>query len=97
MPFLESFFHFLKTIKIPGFQGLPFYDVLTFFFQRFSESELQTRARAIAFSLFLAIFPTIIFLFTLIPYVPIEDFQIQVLLLLKEFLPASTYDAAYSQ
>jgi membrane protein len=96
IPLLATFFRFLKSIKIPGFQGLPFYDVITFFFQRFSESELQTRARAIAFSLFLAIFPAIIFLFTLIPYVPIENFQIQVLLLLKDFLPSSTYDAAYT-
>lgn len=96
IPFLESLFVFIKKIKLPGFQGLPIYDVLTFFFQRFNESELQTRSRAIAFSLFLALFPTIIFLFTLIPYVPLENFQIQVLLLLKEFLPSSTYDAAYT-
>lgn len=96
IPFLEKLFHFIKSIKLPGFQGLPLYDVLVFFFARFNESDLQTRARAIAFSLFLALFPTIIFLFTLIPYVPLENFQIQVLLLLKDFLPASTYDAAYT-
>lgn len=96
IPVLQTVYHFVKSIKLPGFQGLPLFDVLTFFFQRFSESELQTRARAIAFSLFLALFPTIIFLFTLIPYVPLENFQIQVLLMLKNFLPASTYDAAYT-
>src|SRR5688572_15780448 len=95
IPLLERIFKFIKSIKLPGFQGLPVYDVLTFFFLRFNESELQTRSRAVAFSLFLAIFPTIIFLFTLIPYVPLENFQIQVLLLLKEFLPSSTYNAAY--
>jgi membrane protein len=96
IPLLESLFRFIKSIKLPGFKGLPLYDVLVFFFARFAESDLQTRARAIAFSLFLALFPTIIFLFTLIPYVPLENFQIQVLLLLKDFLPASTYDAAYT-
>ncbi|MEP7263011.1 MAG: YihY/virulence factor BrkB family protein [Bacteroidota bacterium] len=96
IPLLQSIYSFVKSIKLPGFQGLPLFDVLTFFFQRFSESELQTRARAIAFSLFLALFPTIIFLFTLIPYVPLENFQIQVLLMLKNLLPASTYDVAYT-
>jgi membrane protein len=96
IPLLETLFQFVKSIKLPGFQGLPLYDVFNFFYRRLNESELQTRARSIAFSLFLALFPTIIFLFTLIPYVPIENFQIQVLLLLKEFLPTSTYDAAYT-
>jgi membrane protein len=96
IPLLESLFHFIKSIKLPGFKGLPLYEVMVFFFQRFNTSELQTRAQAVAFSLFLAIFPTIIFLFTLIPYVPLENFQIQVLLLLRDFLPASTYDAAYT-
>jgi membrane protein len=96
IPFLEKVFHFIKTIRVPGFNGLPIYDVVLFFGHRFSESDLQNRSRAISFSLFLALFPTIIFLFTLIPYVPIENFQVQVLLLLKEFLPSSTYEAAYT-
>ena len=96
IPLLEKFLEFVKTITLPGFNNVPLFDVVVFFLKRFTENDLQTRARAIAFSLFLAIFPTIIFLFTLIPYVPIENFQLQVLQLLKEFLPSSTYEAAYT-
>lgn len=96
IPFLKRILDIIKTITIPGFNKIPIYDVIIFFLKRFNENELQTRARAIAFSIFLAIFPAIIFLFTLIPYIPIENFQLQVLQLLQEFLPSSTYESAYS-
>lgn len=82
-----------QHLRLPGFEGLPLYDVLSFFFKRLSEGELQTRARSLAFSLFLAIFPAIIFIFTLIPYIPIPSFPDKLLLLISEFLPASTFEA----
>jgi membrane protein len=52
------------------------------------------RAGAVSFSLFMALFPAIIFIFTLIPYVPIEGFQDRIFLALQEILPRSAYDAA---
>ena len=64
IPFLEKTFELIKTITIPGFNNIPIYEVIVFFLKRFNENDLQTRARAVAFSLFLTIFPTIIFLFT---------------------------------
>jgi membrane protein len=84
----------LRKISLPGFEGMHLYEVGDFFLQRIKEGELQTRARAIAFSFFLALFPTIIFIFTLIPYIPIPAFPEKLLLLIKEFLPSSTYEAA---
>ena len=87
---------FVTKIKVPGFEGLPLYDVAVFFFRRFKEGELQTRARSLAFSFFLAMFPAIIFLFTLIPYIPLNNFQDTLLELIKSFLPASTFEAAHS-
>lgn len=84
----------LRKISLPGFEGMHLYEVGDFFLQRLKEGELQTRARAIAFSFFLALFPTIIFIFTLIPYIPIPAFPEKLLLLIKEFLPSSTYEAA---
>lgn len=84
----------LRKISLPGFEGMHLYEVGDFFLQRLKEGELQTRARAIAFSFFLALFPTIIFIFTLIPYIPIPAFPEKLLLLIKEFLPSSTYEVA---
>lgn len=81
-----------KTFSLPGFEGVALYNVGTFFFHRFATSELQTRSRALAFSSFLALFPTIIFIFTLIPYIPIENFQDRVLALIQTLMPANTYE-----
>lgn len=92
---VEWIFNNSKKISLPGFEGLPIYDVLDFFVKRLREGEIQTRARSLAFSSLLALFPAIIFIFTLIPYIPIESFQDRLLLLIKDFLPASTYEAAH--
>jgi membrane protein len=83
-----------KRLRLPGFEGLPLYDVLHFFLQRLTESELTTRARSLAFGFFLALFPTTIFIFTLIPYIPIPSFPDKLLSLISDFLPASTFAAA---
>lgn len=81
-----------KRLVIPGFEGLPLYNVLTFFFKGITEGAISLRASSMAFSFFLAIFPSIIFLFTLIPYVPIDNFQVELLLLLKSFMPTAAYE-----
>lgn len=82
-----------KSLRLPGFEGIPLFDVGQFFSQRLKEGEIQTRARSMAFSFFLALFPAIIFIFTLIPYIPIQNFQDQLLSLIQALLPSSTYDA----
>ena len=82
-----------KKIVLPGFQGLHLYDVAIFFIQGLNEGALTMRASAVSFSFFLAIFPSIIFLFTLIPYIPIANFQEQLLGLMKSFMPHNAYEA----
>ncbi|MEP7168928.1 MAG: YihY/virulence factor BrkB family protein [Bacteroidota bacterium] len=94
LPFIKSLIELAKKIRLPGFQGLNIYDVSIFFFGHLTEREVQSRARSIAFSFFLALFPAIIFLFSLIPYVPIDGFQDQLLLLIKELMPSNTYEAS---
>lgn len=39
-----------KAIIIPGFQGLPLYDVVLFFFQQINKIGLNQRAAAISFN-----------------------------------------------
>ncbi len=96
LPIVKRLIQLATKIKLPGFEGLPFIYVAQFFVQRFKEGELQTRAQSLAFSFFLALFPAIIFLFTLIPYIPLNNFQETLLEIIQTFLPASTYDAARS-
>ncbi len=81
-----------KKIIIPGFDGMPLYDVLEFFITGIQKNSLSTRAASLAFRFFLALFPFIIFLVSIIPYLPIANFQEQLLELLKQLLPENAYD-----
>ena len=53
---------------------------------------LIARARGMAFSFMLSMFPAIIFTFTLIPYIPIPDLKDQVMDSLGDVLPQSMYE-----
>jgi membrane protein len=66
-PRLKRFLQWAKTKSLPGFFGVPIYDVAWFFYRELQKQDLFVRANAIAFSFFLSLFPTIIALFTLIP------------------------------
>lgn len=82
-----------KTITFPGLDGMALYDVMVFFWRSIVDGALSTRASAIAFSFFMAMFPAIIFLFTLIPYIPISNFQDELFLLIKDMVPQNAFMA----
>ncbi|MGB0887313.1 MAG: YihY/virulence factor BrkB family protein [Vicingaceae bacterium] len=87
---------FSKKIVLPGFDGLSIYEVLSFFIAGIQKNSLTTRASSLAFRFFLALFPSIIFLFSLIPYIPIENFKIQLFELIRGMLPGDAYEMASS-
>jgi len=78
-----------------GFKGLSIYDVTIFFWKGLMEGAITTRASSLAFNFFLAFFPAVIFLFTLIPYIPIDGFQETLMELLASVLPESTNKIAF--
>jgi membrane protein len=80
-----------KRVSFIGFDGVPIYDVVAFFVRGLVRGSITTRASAVAFDFFVAIFPSIIFLFTLIPYIPVDNFQEQLLQLVEELLPITTF------
>lgn len=82
-----------EKVSLPFFDGVPLYDVALFFWRSIVDGSITTRASAIAFSFFIAFFPAIIFLFSLIPYIPIENFQTELLQLIEEIVPQSTHAA----
>lgn len=69
---LEKFVVRMKTSTLPGFDKIPIYDVATFFLKEIKRDQLPLRSSAISFNFLLAIFPSIIFLFTLVAYIPIS-------------------------
>ena len=80
-----------KEASIPGFNGVPVYYVIKFFISGAKNGYLATRASAIAFNFALAIFPTMLFLFTLIPFIPVENLQLELLELIQDFLPQNAF------
>ncbi|NQV14203.1 YihY/virulence factor BrkB family protein [bacterium] len=81
-----------KRVSFPGFDKVPVFNVALFFYRGIRDGAITTRAAAVAFSLILAFFPAIIFLFTLIPMIPITNFQSELLLLIQSIVPVSTYE-----
>jgi len=84
-----------KKIILPGFKGMNLFEVASFYFEGIEKGAIKTRASSIAFNFFLAFFPALIFLFTLIPYIPINDFQEILLQLLSDVLPPSTNESFF--
>ena len=81
-----------KKIKVPGLKGMSLYDVLKMYIIGIVQGALTTRAGGIAYSFFMAIFPFLLFIFTLIPYIPIDNFQVELLSIITDILPPKTYD-----
>mgnify|MGYP003668060270 FL=1 len=82
-----------KKIKIPGLEGMSLYDVIEMYIIGIVEGALTTRAGGIAYSFFMAIFPFMLFVLTLIPFIPIEGFQEGLITLISEILPPKTFNA----
>jgi membrane protein len=86
--FVENFTH---SIVFPGFNGMSLYDVIVFFIRGIKKGAITSRASSFSFNFFLAVFPAIIFFFTIIPYIPISGFQDTLLELLRDFIPEKVY------
>ena len=72
------------------------YDILFFFYKGVKQGAITTRASSLAFNFFLAFFPSIIVLFTLIPYIPIVDLQETLMELITTILPPHTNEIAFA-
>jgi len=85
--FYRAFTGWTKQIHPPGFGTLSLYAVIVFFVEEFLQGSIANKASSLAYSFMLAIFPGTIFLFTLIPYIPIHNFQDKLLGLATLVLP----------
>lgn len=84
--------NFLRRVRFPGTR-LPLLTVLINFFKCFTKGRTIDRAAGVAFNFFVALFPLVLFFFTMIPYIPIPHLYERVMMLLTEFLlPSGTLD-----
>lgn len=84
-----------KKIILPGFDGVPLYDVIVFFYEEIKKEGLNERAAAIAYNFIMAIPPTCLFLFTLIPnlpFIPTKTIKIQLHEIITDIIPAKTHN-----
>ena len=93
---LRNWYHkddnFLKRVRFPGTK-LPLLDVLSDFVKLFTKGRTIDRAAGVAFNFFVALFPLLLFFFTLIPYIPIPHLYERVIMLINEFLiPSGTLE-----
>ncbi|MCK0131263.1 YihY/virulence factor BrkB family protein [Flavobacteriaceae bacterium F08102] len=96
LPIIGWLLSLLQKFKVPGLEGMSVYDVLKMYGIGILQGALTSRASAVAFSFFMALFPFALFILTLIPYVPIEGFQSGFLDFIFQSLPPSTYEAVNS-
>lgn len=93
LPILKQIVDWTKMYAAPGFSGVPIYYIAKFIYDEAQKDNLTMRANSIAFSLFIAIFPTIIFLFTLLPHIPIvQDYVLVIDRNLKSVLPDNAHE-----
>ena len=96
IPIIKNFVEFLKKIKPNFFYGFSFYDVLRMYVIGIARGALSSRAGSISFSFFMAIFPFILFILNLIPFidlipiVTIENFDKTLLSYIDFFIPSET-------
>ena len=83
-----------KKIILPGFSGIPLYDVVRFFIQQVQKTSLNERAASIAFNLLMAIPPACIFLFTLIPFLPLKGLMNEMYDLIRDLIPGENNNAS---
>ncbi|MBK7029377.1 MAG: YihY/virulence factor BrkB family protein [Bacteroidales bacterium] len=82
-----------RSLILPGFDGMPLYDVAEFFIKGLKKGAISMRAAAFSYNFFLALFPAIIFFFTIIPYIPISGFQDSLMDLMQSFIPKKAFEA----
>ena len=77
-----------KSVILPGFEGIPIYNVLSYLMKQTSKIGVNERAAAISFNFLMAVPPLGIFVFTLLSSLPDAiSLYNQALLLVKEVSP----------
>lgn len=62
------------------------------FYIKFDRDEIPHRSAAVAFNLVLSIFPATLFLFSLIPYIPIPNLEVHIMNFLEQAMPKGIYE-----
>lgn len=92
IPVINLLVRFLQKIKLPGLEGMSLFHLIEMYLVGIVKGAITTRGSSIAFSFFTAIFPFLIFILILIPYIPVDGFKEEFMVFLESFLPPTTSD-----
>ncbi len=68
------------------------YHVLRILWKKIITFDIDQRAASVSYSFLLAVFPGVLFLFTLIPFVPIENLDVLIMNFLRDAIPRGIYE-----
>lgn len=85
-------FRVTQKISFPGSKDVSLYAVLEFFVRSLGKNDINMRSSALSFTFFLALFPTTIFFFTLIAYLPIHQDHDKILFFIAGVIPKNAYE-----
>lgn len=88
---IRQMVNFFDGITPPGFEGASLYSVFQFFFKGIINPRFNLYAGSLSWNFFLAIFPSLLFLFTLIAYLPGINLQKEILKQMDTILPDDAY------
>lgn len=66
--------------------------IISILYQKIFQFDIDVRAAAVAYNFTLAVFPTIIFLFSLLPYMPIDHLDLKMIGFLKGTIPKNLHE-----
>lgn len=82
---------FLQKLHLPNQKHVSLFVILEFYIRNLNNKDLGLRTSALSFNFFLALFPTVIFFFTLIAYMPIKYDVNELLFFLAEIIPEQAF------
>jgi membrane protein len=89
--FAKGFIGFLQRKKFLGYKEISWYSVFQFFVRWVDTKDLHLRSSALSFTFFLSLFPTVIFFFTLIAYLPFKQSPEEILFFLQGVMPNNAF------
>lgn len=84
---LARTFSFTKKIILPGFEGISVFETSIYMYDGLKKNSIIDRSYSISYKFLIASFPLIIFLFSLIPYIPIAGLQDEILKSILHAMP----------
>ena len=89
---IKWLFRITQNTSFPGNKNVSLYAVLEFFIRSITKKDIQMRSSALSFTFFLALFPTVIFFFTVIAYLPVKQDHDKILFFISTLIPHSAYE-----